>query len=324
MLVVVLIAIVAAVLGVAGGFIWGVYAERYRGVPLWQVEDRWSIGIYFGESPLKLAAPVRLHNPVLTAKDVTDLKADFVADPFMVREGEVWHMFFEVMDAASYRGKIALALSEDGIKWDYQSIVLDEPFHLSYPYVFKWQDDYYLIPECYAANAVRLYKAVEFPLRWSFVGELLRGSYVDASVFRYGDQWWLLAAEQEGNHTLHLFQACDLAGPWREHPQSPVVSGDTQRARPGGRVLVLDGRIIRYAQDCTETYGGQLRAFEVTELTHTSYQEKEITLEPVLKATGHGWNKDGMHHADPHLLSDGRWIACVDGNRKRTTFRFKY
>jgi hypothetical protein len=252
------------------------------------------------------------------------LKAEFVADPFMVKEGGVWFMFFEIMDAKSYRGKIGLALSEDGIKWSYQGIVIDEPFHLSYPYVFKWHNDYYLIPECYTANAIRLYKAVEFPLRWSLDGELLQGSYVDASIFRHDDQWWLFAAEAQGNHTLHLFSARDLAGPWMEHPRSPIVKGDAQRARPGGRVLVLDGRIIRYAQDCTETYGGQLRAFEVTELTPNNYQEKAISPEPILKASGDDWNKDGMHHIDPHQLSDGRWIACVDGNRKQITFRFRY
>jgi hypothetical protein len=36
-------------------------------------------------------------------------------------------------------GEIGLATSEDGLKWDYKQVVLNEPFHLSYPYVFEWQ-----------------------------------------------------------------------------------------------------------------------------------------------------------------------------------------
>ena len=59
--------------------------------------------------------------------------------------------------------------------------------------------------------------------------------------------------------------------------------------------------------------GTQLRAFEITELTTTSYQEREIDQNLVLKPTGVGWNGAGMHHIDPHLLHEEQWIACVDG-----------
>ncbi len=52
---------------------------------------------------------------------------------------------------------------------------------------------------------------------------------------------------------------------------------------------------------------------EITELTTKRYHEREVNESPVLKASGVGWNASGMHHIDPHLLDDGRWIACVDG-----------
>jgi hypothetical protein len=324
MLTIVIVAIITAVIFAIGGFIGGVYAERYRGVPLWQTEDRWAIGIYFGETPFKLAPSEDVKNPVLTASDVTDLKASFVADPFMVREGSTWYMFLEAMDARTYRGKIGLAMSNDGVTWKYQKTVLDEPFHLSYPYIFKWQNEYYLLPECYQTNAVRLYRAVTFPCQWKFVGELLQGSYVDASIFRYHDRWWLFAANQPGNDQLSLFYAQELLGPWIEHPQSPVIKADARIARPGGKVLVLDGRVFRYTQDCAAAYGTQLRAFEITELTPDEYAEREVVPSPILRPGKTGWNANGMHHIDPHRLDQERWIACVDGNRQRVTFRLKY
>jgi hypothetical protein len=40
-------------------------------------------------------------------------------------------MFFEVMDAVIKKGRIGLAVSDDGKSWAYDSIVLAEPFHLS-------------------------------------------------------------------------------------------------------------------------------------------------------------------------------------------------
>ena len=82
---------------------------------------------------------------------------------------------------------------------------------------------------------------------------------------------------------------------------------------PGGRVVVMNDQIFRYTQDCQPDYGTQLRAFEITELTTTSYQEREIDQKLVLKPTGVGWNGAGMHHIDPHFIYEHQWIACVDG-----------
>ena len=44
----------------------------------------WSIGIYAGRSPLQLAPLPKIINPVLTAWDVKDIPAQYVADPFML------------------------------------------------------------------------------------------------------------------------------------------------------------------------------------------------------------------------------------------------
>ena len=143
----------------------GAYVSR-KGIPFFHEVRRWSIGIYVGESPVSLSPSEGVANPVLTARHVTDVSAEFVADPFMVKEDSTWYMFFEVMNNATGQGDIGLAVSADTKKWDYKQIVLDEPFHLSYPYVFKWKDEYYLIPESGAANSVRLYRAIAFPTKW--------------------------------------------------------------------------------------------------------------------------------------------------------------
>jgi hypothetical protein len=318
----------AATLGVLGllcllvGFVCGVYAERNWSVPLWQIEDRWSIGIYTGGAPFELLAPKPVSNPVLTARDVTDMKAEFVADPFMLREDSTWYMFFEVLDARTYEGKIGLAVSQDGLRWAYERIVLSEPFHLSYPYVFKWQSQYYMVPDCRGPGAIRLYTAVRFPTDWSFVRVLLDEDYVDASILHHAGRWWLFAANLE-NDTLHLFHADNLMGDWNEHSHSPIIEGNPHIARPGGRILALEGHLFRYAQDDEPTYGNQVRAFEITELTPTSYREREVSSSGI-KASGTGWNAHGMHTIDAHPWGDGTWIACVDGNHTRLTFKLRW
>ena len=281
----------------------------------WYNEAVWSIAVYRGESPFRLGPPPGVRNPVLTRDDVSDVPAAFIADPFMINVDGKWHMFFEVMNCRTRLGEIGHAVSGDGVTWAYQRVVLSEPFHLSYPYVFEWMGDHYMIPESYQAGAVRLYRARRFPTEWSLVETLLRGPYlVDASILRHEGKWWLFAdaSRDMENNTLRLYYADAMTGPWVEHPKSPLVNGDACIARPAGRALVHDGVVVRFAQNSVPYYGTDVRAFEVTELTTTTYQERGLG-QPILKPSGSGWNACGMHHIDAHLLNDGTWIASVDG-----------
>jgi hypothetical protein len=289
-------------------------------MPFVQNRTRLSIGIYEGDSPFLLYPHRNASNPVLTYKDITDVKADFVADPFMVQEGDTWHMFIEVFNSKTYQGDIGLATSRDGTHWNYKHIVLDESFHLSYPYVFKWENEYYMIPESYHADSLRLYKATKFPYEWEFRKTLLKGHYIDSSIFRYDGKWWIFTATTIDNCTLRLFYATDLDGSWMEHPKSPIVKGDAHIARPGGRVLVLNNKIYRFAQDDYPEYGNKVLAFEITELTTETYKENEMKESPILKAGKSGWNRDGMHQIDVQQNGKDKWIACVDGISRNYIF----
>ena len=282
----------------------------------------WSIGIFAGNSPLELGPSQPINNPVLTRDSVSDVHAIFVADPFMLQAQGTWHMFFEVMNAGAGRGEIGLATSQNTVDWHYQQIVLREPFHLSYPYTFKWNDAYYMVPESYQANSVRLYKAEEFPSHWTFVKTLLEGDeFVDPTIFHLKDRWWLFtdfARPPFYAGVLRLFYADRLEGPWAEHPKSPVVEGNPRIARPAGRVVVVNEKLVRFGQECYPTYGTQVRAFEITELSDTQYEEHEFRATPILEGSGLGWNQSGMHHIDAHPTGDGRWLACVDGFQWQT------
>jgi len=274
----------------------------------------WSIGIYTGRSPFSFEPAPNINNPVLTYEDVSDVSALMVADPFMINVHGTWHMFFEVFNRTG-KGEIGCAVSQNGFEWRYQRIVLAEPFHLSYPYVFEWMGEYYMIPESHQVKDVRLYKARQFPDSWECIGTLLSGQQCsDSSIFRHGEHWWLFTETNlDKFDTLRLYSATTLMGPWREHPRSPIIYGNPHIARPAGRVVVVQDRIIRYTQDCYPIYGTSVWPFEITELTALTYQERQVSKDTFLGPSGIGWNTGGMHHIDPHQLSDGQWIACVDG-----------
>jgi hypothetical protein len=307
--------------GIAGGSLFW----QKRGIPFVAEKEQWTIGIYEGDSPFNFPASQNRWNPILTAQDVTDVPAKFVADPFLVQDDGTWHLFFEVYNLATQQGDLAVATSTDTRNWKYEQIIIDEPFHLSYPYVFKWQDEYYLIPESFEANAIRLYRAVDFPTRWEYVTTLVDNvDRLDNSIVHYNDRWWLFSATT-GNDTLHLYYADDLLGPWQEHPASPIVEHNTHIARPSGRVIVYQDRLFRYTMDVSPEVGThQIWAYEITDISPATYAEKLAKETPIVKPSGNGWNAQAMHQLDPQQVGPDKWLASVDGFGKYLVFGLNY
>jgi hypothetical protein len=315
-----LLAMLFLAIGTAYGLAIGVF-QVFPHDTLRSIHDRvmdvdakgpWSIGIFEGPDLLSLEPAAGVVNPVLTADDVTDRDAVFVADPFWIEHNGEYHMFFEVLNGDNGLGEIALARSPDARSWTYEGIVLDEDFHLSYPHVFEWQGEYYMIPESGRDFSVRLYRARDYPTDWEHLGNLLSGyRYVDPSIFRFDDTWWMFVGTGE-NDVLNLYYSDELYSGWRPHPSNPVIKSNMHIARPGGRVTVVDGTPIRFTQDGYPSYGLRIFGFRITELTRTSYAESPLSEAPLLDGSGTGWNAAGMHHLDP-IPTDSGWIAVVDG-----------
>lgn len=265
-----------------------------------------------------------IENPVLTAGDVTDYgDVDFVADPFLyVSESEGWNLFFEVFNAdREPTAVVGHATSDDrGRSWEYNRIVLRDETHLAFPYVFEWDGDFYMVPERWndeRPTAVRLYRTESLPDGWEPVSTVVQPDrrLADCAVFRWDDRWWAMVGSDDGERDLFVYYSDDLlVDEWTPHAQNPVVTGRSEAARPAGRPIVDDDRILVFFQDCAGQYGRKVRAFEV-ELSTTDYTDRERPDSPILEGSGHrlGWNSGRMHHVDPWQIGDG-WICAVDGN----------
>lgn len=285
------------------------WLRRYRNArrPLPQL----SIGLLTGDSPWTLKADPRYPSPIISAGDVTDADAAFVADPFAYQRDGVWHLFFEVMNRGSGKGEIALATSTNLVDWFYQKIVLAEAFHLSYPAIYETAGEVWMVPESWEAKQVRLYRADPFPFRWVLHQILLDDMPgTDPTVFQNDDGSWsmlLCDARSTHNSTLLVFDAPEIRGPWTQSAQSPLVADKAEQARPGGHCFVVDGRRYRLGQDCSRRYGERLRSFPMPD-------DPSEAARDVLSPTGRGWRALGGHHADLHAAAPGKgWLAFVDG-----------
>ena len=158
----------------------GVLVLALSGVQCSDPPREWSIGLYRRESPLELvpAGP----NPVLTAADL-GIDATFVADPFLLRRDGRLFLFFEAWRRGSGQGDLCWAERDAAGAWRYSGVALDEPFHLSYPFVFEHEGEVFMIPESRSQRDVRLYAARPCPGRFELRRVLLSGErYADTSL----------------------------------------------------------------------------------------------------------------------------------------------
>jgi hypothetical protein len=283
------------------------------------INPGYSIGVYriHDDNGKFTAIPhPRVKNPVLTGGS---MGARFVADPFVVHEGNRYYLFFEEM--IGYKGSIAYATSVDGLNWRYDKVIVSEEFHLSYPCVFKWGNAYYMIPESGDDLSIRLYRASHFPDRWEFVTKILEGDkFADSTIAYYNGYWWLFTCTN-GNRTLWLYYSDRPDGPWIKHPKNPIVKSDTEKARPGGPLINWEGRLLRIAQSTKPHYGYSIGAFEILHMNRQDYEERELQKDPILIASGKGWNADGMHHLSLYTGMNNEILAIVDGNETKYEYK---
>lgn len=232
------------------------------------------------------------------------------ADPFLLRRDGVSHLFFEE-ERFGDKGVIAWApLAADGTMGPSQ-VVLEEPVHLSYPFVFEHAGQVWMVPESCAAGEVVLYRADPFPTRWRREAVLLRGlRAVDSTLLEHDGRWWMFCNVEHPHGStwdeLHLYLADSPLGPWRPHPANPVVS-DVRCARPAGRIFRAGGAWIRPAQDCAASYGAAVSFRAIEALTPTEYRERPVGR---LEAT---W-QPGLLGAHSYAADEA--FEVVDGRRR--------
>lgn len=232
----------------------------------------------------------------------------FIADPFLIRRNERDYVFVEDLDFATMRGIITVYELKDGQALPLGT-ALEEDFHLSFPWLFEYDSELYMCPETCEARDVRLYRCVDFPLRWEKVQTVFAPiDTTDTMIFEKDGLWWLFTNEDSARagdycYQLSIYYAADpLAGNWTPHPQNPIYV-DAQLARNGG-LLREDGELYRVNQEQGfGIYGRAAGINHIVELSPRAYREERVSrIEPQflpgIFATHH------MHANDRYTVFD--------------------
>ncbi|VTX63168.1 glucosamine inositolphosphorylceramide transferase family protein [Acinetobacter ursingii] len=218
------------------------------------------------------------------------------ADSFYAKENGRHFIFFEEVDDQHPVGFLSvLEVFKDGT-YSEPTTILKLDYHLSYPCVFRVENDWYMIPETSANKTIELWQCVDFPLKWQKHSNILEEiGAVDSTPFYHDGMWYLFTSTRRQckkfGDRLDLFFTKDILKPeWKEHPNNPVCKGN-QQFRMAGKPFYYQGQLVRPSQDSLKRYGGNIELKAITQLSPTSYHEQ--LLEVILP----DWNPmdDGCH-----------------------------
>ena len=205
------------------------------------------------------------------------------ADSFVVYENSKYYIFFEEFDIEKRHGYLCVGeLNQGNNCLDNVKVVLNEEYHLSFPYVFKYKEKYYMIPESHANDSVDLYEFLEFPYRLRKVRTILKGNYADSVLLNYCDKWYLFTNKSVSRDDLHsknlsIFTSDDLFDEFKQTHHNPVVI-DSEFARNGGSFMQKNSKLYRISQDCKIRYGYKINIMEVKKLNEKEYKEECIEM----------------------------------------------
>jgi len=234
---------------------------------------RWNVAYQFTElwQDPEMRRSLKILNP----------KNHFLADPFLISRNNKHYCFVEDFDYSKERGCISVyQIDKEGHSELGKALV--EDFHLAYPYLFEYEGELYMCPDTHVKNDIRLYRCVDFPLKWEFERTIIDNvSAVDTCIFFYEDRWWLISNidySPVGEHfsQLHIFHNSSPIGEdWIPHKTNPVIF-DPLKARNGGFITDKSKLYRVYQRQGFNLYGRAFGVAEIKSLNTEVYLEESL------------------------------------------------
>ena len=213
-------------------------------------------------------------------KKILPPKDRFWADPHVIVKDDKYFIFIEEYIYRKGKAHIALIEMDKQGNYQYKGKILEKPYHLSYPFVFEFNNNFYMIPESVSNKKIEIFKCIEFPNKWESHGILMNDiDAVDSTILFHNNKWWLFTGIKENDGAsnsdeLFLFYSQDpTSDKWIPHPQNPIIS-DVRRARPAGKIFSYNDKLYRPSQDGSYYYGYGININQIKKINETEYEEE--------------------------------------------------
>ena len=247
---------------------------------------------------------------------VDNPKEGWAADPFLFEYHGQIYLFAEIMSYQTGRGYIGYC-QYDGEGFGQWQLAIKEMWHLSYPNIFEWNGNIYMLPEQYQSGEIALYECVQFPSKWKRLSPLkCKGEYVDSTVLFQNDKAWLFTLRMNPEkHSEGELLRTKLFSPVELGEFDVIDTAGGLYKRPAGHFLVSNGKTYRVAQNCDGGYGKGLIFYFVEKCNDKTYREIEHKRINVNDFNG----IDGGRYSGVHTYNQCSNLEIVD--LKRMVFR---
>lgn len=186
------------------------------------------------------------------------------ADPLLFEYKGHEVVFMECVDRSTGIGSIGVL--ELPYVDEVPKIIIKEKFHMSFPMIFEWQDDLYMIPETEMNDSIVIYRCKDFPHQWDKVGEFLKGHKIVDSVVisKNDDEVRILGSEyykENDFYTRFCMYHLNLNEEKMEAQWDGVLSEEyTLQSRMAGQII--DSRIYPIQRSTPGIYGYSVKFME--------------------------------------------------------------
>lgn len=195
------------------------------------------------------------------------------ADPFFLSVDEKHVVLLaEEFCYASKKGRIAkLVIKRDGYLLEEMKIILEWPYHLSFPFIFRKDDEILIIPESSKSGQTKVYTYNEQTDEVKEVSVLCHLPLTDAILVKMpDDRHYVLSTKEPTPNKDHLQVYAVDADTWKMD-ENPIqdIRFESNIARNAGDVFICDGILYRPAQDCNKGYG---RGVDIQQMNYADGQ----------------------------------------------------
>ena len=211
---------------------------------------------------------------------IANRKNAWFADPFLFENESTTYLICEEFSLAKKKGQIVYSILDDkGKPKSWKSLLVCD-YHLSFPTIFEWKGEYWLLVESSQANRVDCYPLtlnqgnIHLGERNTLISE--RCLLDPVMLIRDGVMYLFATEYHSGSKVLRMYVSKVLVeNSFEEHPMSPISYGD-ERARNGGVFFEKEQALYRVSQTANFDYGDGLMFFKVSELSETKYSESKV------------------------------------------------
>lgn len=197
----------------------------------------------------------------------------WTADPFLAEENGKYYLFFEAYDRLKRKGVLGYREITEHSSGKIK-IIYECDFHLSYPFIFKENGTYYIVPESKASGELFRLKCEHFPDKWVKEKVIAKVGVVDTTIVNHNGVDYYVSQRVMQAGRFDRFDLFYLEnGRLCECKNNPLKI-DAETARGAGKFFEYGAKLIRPSQNCGAQYGDKLNFNEVTEISKDSYSEK--------------------------------------------------